>query len=224
MTGWFISPDLQLTREEEPVIVRNLLAELAERIDVRRAPLGGAPVPPFRPSRGDVRNVRENLVRHTRIRSAVDGRERPHALAPREDDRDRRPRRLRRRDRPDARRAVTVRHRHAPCPRGHRVARRGRAHRRPGRGRRRGALPAPLARVTGRGARRRRRRRSRRVRSSSRSCGRCPRRSTARCRAGLPDPRVLHPARFRCAEQLIYLENQFLWSPEVVEMLIDKLA
>ena len=74
MTGWFISPDLQLTREEEPVIVRNLLAELAERIDVRVLLWQGAPVPAFRPSRGDVRNVRENLVRHTRIRSAVDGR------------------------------------------------------------------------------------------------------------------------------------------------------
>ena len=74
LTGWFISPDLQLTREEEPVIVRNLLAELAERIDVRVLLWQGAPVPAFRPSRGDVRNVRENLVRHTRIKSAVDGR------------------------------------------------------------------------------------------------------------------------------------------------------
>lgn len=28
----------------------------------------------------------------------------------------------------------------------------------------------------------------------------------------------------RCAEHLVYLENQFLWSPEVVEVLCDKLA
>jgi phosphatidylserine/phosphatidylglycerophosphate/cardiolipin synthase-like enzyme len=73
MTGWFISPDLQLTREDEPVIVRNLLAELAERIDVPVLLWQGAPVPAFRPSRGDVRNVRENLVRHTRIKSASTG-------------------------------------------------------------------------------------------------------------------------------------------------------
>jgi phosphatidylserine/phosphatidylglycerophosphate/cardiolipin synthase-like enzyme len=73
LTGWFISPELQLTREEEPVIVRNLLAELAERVDVRVLLWQGAPVPAFRPSRGDVRRVRENLVRHTRIRSSVDG-------------------------------------------------------------------------------------------------------------------------------------------------------
>ena len=74
LTGWFLSPELQLTREEEPVVVRNLLAELAERIDVRVLLWQGAPVPAFRPSRGDVERVRENLVRYTRIRSAVDGR------------------------------------------------------------------------------------------------------------------------------------------------------
>ena len=73
LTGWFLSPELQLTREEEPVIVRNLLAELAERIDVRVLLWEGAPVPAFRPSRRDVRRARENLVRYTRIRSAVDG-------------------------------------------------------------------------------------------------------------------------------------------------------
>jgi phosphatidylserine/phosphatidylglycerophosphate/cardiolipin synthase-like enzyme len=73
VTGWFISPELQLTREEEPVVVRNLLAELADKIDVRVLLWQGAPVPAFRPSRGDVRNAVDNLVRHTRIRSAVDG-------------------------------------------------------------------------------------------------------------------------------------------------------
>jgi phosphatidylserine/phosphatidylglycerophosphate/cardiolipin synthase-like enzyme len=73
LTGWFVSPELQLTREEEPVVVRNLLAELSERIDVRVLLWQGAPVPAFRPSRGDVRRVRENLVRHTRVESAVDG-------------------------------------------------------------------------------------------------------------------------------------------------------
>jgi phosphatidylserine/phosphatidylglycerophosphate/cardiolipin synthase-like enzyme len=72
LTGWFLSPELQLTREEEPVVVRNLLAELAERIDVRVLLWAGAPLPAFRPSRGDVRNAVEDLVRHTRIKSAVD--------------------------------------------------------------------------------------------------------------------------------------------------------
>jgi phosphatidylserine/phosphatidylglycerophosphate/cardiolipin synthase-like enzyme len=72
LTGWFLSPHLQLTREDEPVVVRNLLAELAERIDVRVLLWKGAPVPLFRPSRGDVRNALDDLTRHTRIKAAAD--------------------------------------------------------------------------------------------------------------------------------------------------------
>ena len=180
LTGWFISPELQLTREEEPVIVRNLLAELAERIDVRVLLWQGAPVPAFRPSRADVRNAVESLVRHTRIKSAVDGVHRPHALPPREDDRDRRPRRLRRRDRPDARRRRPLRHRESPCPGRHRVARRGSAARGPVRRRRRGALPPPLAVSQPARSCRSRRSPSRQAAWSSRSRARCPRRRIAR--------------------------------------------
>ena len=72
LTGWFLSPELQLTREEEPVILRNLLAELAERIPVRVLLWSGAPVPAFRPSRGDVRTVLDDLTRHTKIKAAAD--------------------------------------------------------------------------------------------------------------------------------------------------------
>ena len=35
LTGWYFSPDFALAREGEPTILRNLLARLAERIDVR---------------------------------------------------------------------------------------------------------------------------------------------------------------------------------------------
>lgn len=72
VAGWFLSPELQLTREEEPVIVRNLLAELAERIPVRVLLWAGAPIPAFRPSRGDVRDAIDSLTRHTRIRAEAD--------------------------------------------------------------------------------------------------------------------------------------------------------
>lgn len=72
LAGWFLSPELQLTREDEPVVLRNLLAELAERIDVRVLLWSGAPIPAFRPSRGDVRNALEGLTRHTRIKGAAD--------------------------------------------------------------------------------------------------------------------------------------------------------
>jgi phosphatidylserine/phosphatidylglycerophosphate/cardiolipin synthase-like enzyme len=72
VAGWFLSPELQLTREDEPLVLRNLLAELAERIEVRVLLWRGAPVPAFRPSRGDVREALEGLTRHTRIKGASD--------------------------------------------------------------------------------------------------------------------------------------------------------
>src|SRR3954447_5622841 len=72
LTGWFLSPELQLSREEEPLVVRTLLAELAEKIDVRVLLWKGAPIPVFRPSRADVREVVEKLTRHTRIHCALD--------------------------------------------------------------------------------------------------------------------------------------------------------
>ena len=72
MTGWYLSPELALSREEEPLVVRVLLAELAERIDVRVLLWKGSPVPVFRPSRADVREMKHTLARHTKIKTAVD--------------------------------------------------------------------------------------------------------------------------------------------------------
>ena len=74
MTGWFLSPELALSREEEPLVVRVLLAELAENVDVRVLLWSGAPIPAFRPSRGDVREMEQTLTRHTKIKSALDSR------------------------------------------------------------------------------------------------------------------------------------------------------
>jgi phosphatidylserine/phosphatidylglycerophosphate/cardiolipin synthase-like enzyme len=72
LTGWYFSPELDLTRGEDPVTVRNLLAELADRIDVRVLIWSGAPVPLFRPSRGDVRAMVERLCRGNDIRCEFD--------------------------------------------------------------------------------------------------------------------------------------------------------
>ena len=49
ISGWSLSPGFQLTREKEPVVVRDLLAELASRVDVRVLLWAGAPAPIFRP-------------------------------------------------------------------------------------------------------------------------------------------------------------------------------
>ena len=53
ITGWFLSPDFVMRDGSVPVVVRNLLAELAERVDVRVLLWAGAPVPLFRPSQAD---------------------------------------------------------------------------------------------------------------------------------------------------------------------------
>jgi phosphatidylserine/phosphatidylglycerophosphate/cardiolipin synthase-like enzyme len=77
LTGWHFTPDFALTRAGEPLVLRNLLAELAERLEVRVLVWAGAPLPLFRPSRGDVRKMREQLIKQTKILCALDAKERP---------------------------------------------------------------------------------------------------------------------------------------------------
>jgi phosphatidylserine/phosphatidylglycerophosphate/cardiolipin synthase-like enzyme len=59
------------------VLLRELLAEAAEAVDVRVLLWAGAPVPAFSPRRASVRTLRDELVRGTRINAALDANERP---------------------------------------------------------------------------------------------------------------------------------------------------
>ncbi len=77
LAGWLVSPEFALTRGEAPTVLRNLLAELASRIDVRVLTWAGAPLPLFRPSRRAVRQMRERVCAGTRIEWALDSKERP---------------------------------------------------------------------------------------------------------------------------------------------------
>jgi phosphatidylserine/phosphatidylglycerophosphate/cardiolipin synthase-like enzyme len=77
LTGWHFTPDFALVRDGEEVVLRNLLAQLAERLDVRVLVWAGAPLPLFRPSRGDVRKMRDELIRNTKIQCRLDSKERP---------------------------------------------------------------------------------------------------------------------------------------------------
>jgi phosphatidylserine/phosphatidylglycerophosphate/cardiolipin synthase-like enzyme len=77
IAGWFFSPDFALTRDGDPRILRNLLAEIARRVEVRVLAWAGAPAPVFRPTRSDVRDVRDALRDGTRVRVALDRHERP---------------------------------------------------------------------------------------------------------------------------------------------------
>jgi phosphatidylserine/phosphatidylglycerophosphate/cardiolipin synthase-like enzyme len=77
IAGWCITPEFGLIRDEPPVLLRELLGEAAESIEVRVLLWAGAPVPVFKPSRASVREGRDQLVRGTRITAALDSHERP---------------------------------------------------------------------------------------------------------------------------------------------------
>jgi phosphatidylserine/phosphatidylglycerophosphate/cardiolipin synthase-like enzyme len=77
IAGWHITPDFGLTRDHRASRLRDLLGDVAERVDVRVLLWGGAPLPVFTPARPAVRRVREELLRDTRVRCALDFHERP---------------------------------------------------------------------------------------------------------------------------------------------------
>jgi phosphatidylserine/phosphatidylglycerophosphate/cardiolipin synthase-like enzyme len=76
IAGWYITPDFGLTRDDGASRLRDLLGELAERVEVRVLLWGGAPLPVFTPARAAVRRVREELTRGTRVQCALDFHER----------------------------------------------------------------------------------------------------------------------------------------------------
>ena len=75
VAGWFFSPDFRMGTNGPTL--RALLAEAAERVDVRVLAWAGAPLPLFHPDRGEVRQMRDALVEGTRISMALDAKERP---------------------------------------------------------------------------------------------------------------------------------------------------
>jgi phosphatidylserine/phosphatidylglycerophosphate/cardiolipin synthase-like enzyme len=77
LAGWHFAPDFQVIRDDQPVALLSLLAELAERVEVRMLAWAGAPVPVFSPTRRDMRKIRVGFTDHTSIRFALDRRERP---------------------------------------------------------------------------------------------------------------------------------------------------
>ena len=75
LAGWHFDPSFRLTDDGPPL--RELLAQTAERVDVRMLQWAGAPLPLFTPSRSQVREGRRRLVEGTRTRLELDARERP---------------------------------------------------------------------------------------------------------------------------------------------------
>jgi phosphatidylserine/phosphatidylglycerophosphate/cardiolipin synthase-like enzyme len=77
IAGWHVTADFGLTRDEHASRLRDLLGELAERLDVRLLLWGGSPLPLFTPDRSAVRAVRDEITRGTRVRCELDMHERP---------------------------------------------------------------------------------------------------------------------------------------------------
>ena len=77
LTGWFISPGFVLVAGDPPVVVRDLLVEAAARVEVRVLLWAGAPLPVFTPSRRLVRGVRDEFRAAGVVQCALDSRERP---------------------------------------------------------------------------------------------------------------------------------------------------
>ena len=77
VAGWHVAPYFELIRGDRPAVLGELLAAAAERIDVRVLVWAGAPVPAFHPTRKEVRDGIDELTRGTRIRCEPDPREHP---------------------------------------------------------------------------------------------------------------------------------------------------
>jgi phosphatidylserine/phosphatidylglycerophosphate/cardiolipin synthase-like enzyme len=77
IAAWAITPDFGLDRDESARRLRDHLAELAERVDVRVLLWAGAPMPVFSPRRSQVRKIRDELVQGSKVQCALDSRERP---------------------------------------------------------------------------------------------------------------------------------------------------
>ena len=75
IAGWHFGHSFRL--EEGGPTLRALLADAAERVDVRVLAWAGAPLPLFHPARREVRQACEQLAGGTRISMALDARERP---------------------------------------------------------------------------------------------------------------------------------------------------
>jgi phosphatidylserine/phosphatidylglycerophosphate/cardiolipin synthase-like enzyme len=77
LTGWHVAPHFELMRDQRGPVLGALLAEAAERVDVRVLVWAGAPVPAFHPTRKEVTEAVRALTRATRIRCEPDPREHP---------------------------------------------------------------------------------------------------------------------------------------------------
>jgi phosphatidylserine/phosphatidylglycerophosphate/cardiolipin synthase-like enzyme len=76
IAGWHSSPDFKPTREPGAQSLRDLLAEVSQRVPVRVLLWAGPPVPAFQPTRSQTRKACEEFTRDSQVRCVLDSRER----------------------------------------------------------------------------------------------------------------------------------------------------
>jgi phosphatidylserine/phosphatidylglycerophosphate/cardiolipin synthase-like enzyme len=77
IAGWTVNPDFAVEHYPVSVTLRELLADVATRVDVRVLVWAGAPVAVMHPSRREARQLLHHLVVGTRIHGALDAHNRP---------------------------------------------------------------------------------------------------------------------------------------------------
>ncbi|MEP6561053.1 MAG: phospholipase D family protein [Nakamurella sp.] len=76
IAGWHLTPSFQLRRDGRTPPLVDLLTALAERVDVRVLLWAGPPLPVFQPTRKMMRTVRDQLMQGSRVQCVLDARER----------------------------------------------------------------------------------------------------------------------------------------------------
>ncbi|MET0235110.1 MAG: phospholipase D family protein [Kibdelosporangium sp.] len=76
IAGWHSSPDFKPTRGPDAQSLRDLLAEVSQRVPVRVLLWAGPPVAAFEPTRGRARKASEEFMRDSQVRCVLDSRER----------------------------------------------------------------------------------------------------------------------------------------------------
>lgn len=76
IAGWHLTPGFRLRRDDGTPQLVDLLAELAQRLHVRVLLWAGPPLPAFKPTRSMMNAVRDDLTTGTKVRCALDARER----------------------------------------------------------------------------------------------------------------------------------------------------
>jgi phosphatidylserine/phosphatidylglycerophosphate/cardiolipin synthase-like enzyme len=83
LANWFLTPDFRLVRgslsdpSDDGPTIRELLGELSERVDVRVLLWSGPPVPWSPLGRPEIKRTRDELTRGTKVRCLLDHRQRP---------------------------------------------------------------------------------------------------------------------------------------------------